>query len=257
MRTLGLVFFAICLAGCYETVKPVLEKGEKTVFSGNFSCESISGKKESLNVTEQKEGFWPFASYRYADSKGEATLFKKLPSGMFLGQEREKQGAYSYFYLDVVDKNTFVLLVPDLMSKAPYIDALVKKNKIETTKRFPNVRLKGDNGALLDFLATHDKTLLSAVATCLRRLEVPMSSESTPKASPPAPVVENASKPVSEPKVSEAVPPAPAKPKPEHREAKPKAAPSTQIAKPSAPKSPPGTDNDQKSTGITAQYMKL
>lgn len=170
MRALGLMLLAMCLAGCYETEKPLLEKGEKTAFIGSFSCKSsLSGKTETLTITEQKEGFWPFATYRYVDGKGEITLFKKLPTGMFLAQQKGKQGAYSYLYLDPVDKNIFIFLIPDLMSKAPYIDALVKKYKIETAKGFQTVRLKGENGALLDFLGAHDKTLVSAVATCQRQ----------------------------------------------------------------------------------------
>jgi len=77
-------------------------------------------------------------------------------------------------------------------------------------------------------------------------VEAPKAIESAPNASPaPAPVAESAPAP-AEPKVSEA---APTKPKP-------KAAP-PQIAKPSAPKSPSGTDGDQKTSGTTVRYMKL
>jgi hypothetical protein len=82
-------------------------------------------------------------------------------------------------------------------------------------------------------------------------VEAPKVVEGTPKASPaPSPVTESAPAPASEPKVSEAAPAAPAK-------AKPKTAPPTQVAKPSAPKSPAGTDSDQKTTGTTVRYMKL
>ena len=170
MRTLSLALIAICLAGCYETEKPVLEKGEKTGFSGSFACKnSITGKTELLNISEQSEGFWPFSTYRYIDSKGEVSLFKKLPSGMFLGQQKGKQGAYSYLYLDAVDKNSFIFLIPDLMSKGPYIEALAKKYKIEAVKGFQTVRLKGDKDALVDFLGAHDKTHLSAVVACQRQ----------------------------------------------------------------------------------------
>jgi len=170
MRALSIALLVICLAGCYETEKPLLDKGEKTAFSGKFSCKnSISGKTSMLNITEQKEGFWPFATYRYVDGDGGTYLFKKLPTGMFLWQGKGKQGTYRYLYLDATDKNTLIFLIPDLMSKAPYIDVLVKKYKIETAKGFEAIRLKGDNSALLDFLGAHDKTHLSAVAACQRQ----------------------------------------------------------------------------------------
>jgi hypothetical protein len=169
-RALGAAFLVIWLAGCYETEKPVIEKGEKIAIAGSFSCKNgITGKTEPLKVTEQSEGMWPMATFRYMDNKGETNLFRKLSNGMYLGQEKGKQGAYNYFYLDVVDKNTLIFLVPDLMSKAPYIDALVKKYNVETINRAQNVRLKGDSRALLDFFGAHDKSLLSAVVSCQRQ----------------------------------------------------------------------------------------
>lgn len=171
MRAIVLMLLIASLSGCYETEKPVLEKGEKSPFNGVFSCKNgISGKTETIKATEQKSGFWLFANYHYIDQDGETSMFKKLPSGMFLTQQKGKRGTYEYVFLDAVDKNTFIFLVPDMMSKAPYVEALLKKHKVEAAKSgIPRTRLTGDTSALLNFFGAHDKSILSAVMTCQRQ----------------------------------------------------------------------------------------
>lgn len=171
MRLFALLLLMASLAGCYETDKPVLEKGEKSPFSGSFSCKSNpSGKIETFKVTELKDGFWFLANYQYVDNEGEISLFRKLPSGMFLVQQKEKNEKYQYAFLDVVDKNTFIFLIPDTVSKEAYIDALLKKHKIDVaSKGLGSIRLVADNRALLDFFAAHDKSILSVAMTCQKQ----------------------------------------------------------------------------------------
>ncbi len=171
MKVFALLLLMASLAGCYETEKPVLEKGEKSPFSGSFSCKSNpSGKLETFKVTELKDGFWFLANYQYVDNEGEISLFRKLSSGMFLVQQKAKSEKFQYAFLDVVDKSTFIFLIPDTVSKEPYIDALLKKYKIEVaSKGIGSIRLAADNRALLDFFAAHDKSILSVAMTCQKQ----------------------------------------------------------------------------------------
>src|SRR5207244_4586134 len=109
------------VSGCYETDFALLDAGEKVPFSGKYACVNrISGTKEAHTFTEEKDGV-VFASYRYKDSDGSTLLAKKLPNGMFLGQSAEKGGGFGYAYFDVLDENTFLVLVADLLGKGDYI----------------------------------------------------------------------------------------------------------------------------------------
>lgn len=167
-RLVGLFAIAL-LAGCYETDSPVLDKGEKAAIAGKYQCVNrISGGSKTHTFTEMRDGIWPFASYQYIDEDGDHNLFRKLPSGLFVGQSKSKKGKFSYAFIDFTDDKTFLILSADLMSKGDYIEPLLKKFGVESKSRGESLLLKGDKSKIADFFAAHDKTLLTVVMKCER-----------------------------------------------------------------------------------------
>ena len=155
------------LSACYETETPVLDKGERAPIAGKYSCQNrISGKREEVVNTEQKEGFWFLANYKYVDSQGSPALLKKLPSKLYLGQSMNKGGGYEYGFVDVLDDKTYLVLIADLMSKGDYIEPLLKKFNIQGKANKQLVRLKGDKRNLIDFFAAHDKSMMMVILKC-------------------------------------------------------------------------------------------
>lgn len=156
------------MAGCYETDSPLIENGQKIPLIGEFVCKDhFSGKNKKSSLVMEKSGVWPFDSYKYVDENGSINEFKKLNDGFYLGQVKNKAGRYDYYYYDLVGKNQVMLLIPDAVSKEPYIKNLMKEYKI-TYKSSNNgrMRLDGKRENLLKFLAGHDKSLLAAALSC-------------------------------------------------------------------------------------------
>lgn len=164
------ILSVILLSACYETDSPVFEKGEKNAISGKYQCTNrISGEKKTHTFTEKRDGIWPFANYQYIDNDGDINLFRKTPSGLLIVQSASKKGKFTYAFLDAIDEKTFLLLSADLMNKGDYIDPLLKKFGIETKKSGDaSLLLRGDKGKISDFLAAHDKALLTVVLKCER-----------------------------------------------------------------------------------------
>jgi hypothetical protein len=159
------------LAGCYETESPVFEKGEKTAIAGTFHCaDRIGGGPNTHTFTEKRDGIWPFASYEYVDDEGDQNLFHRIPSGLFVGQSESKKGNFSYAFIDFTDERTFLVLSADLTNKGDRIEPLLKKFGVESNNRGGSLLLKGDKGKIADFLAAHDKTLLTVVMKCERAI---------------------------------------------------------------------------------------
>ena len=74
---------------------------------------------------------WPLKTFSYADFSGDPPdIYKKLSPNFFLGQQRTKSEKFGYYYIDVIDKDSFVGLIADAMSKARYIEALAKKHNV-------------------------------------------------------------------------------------------------------------------------------
>jgi len=168
VRLAGLLVVAL-LAGCYETEFPVLDKGEKTAIAGKYQCANrTGGGSQTHTFTEEREGIWPFASYQYTDQDGDRNLFRKIPSGLYVGQTMSKKGGCSYAFIDFIDEKTFLVLSADLMNKGDYIEPLLKKFGVQSRNKGESLLLKGDKGKIADFLAAHDKTLLTVVMKCER-----------------------------------------------------------------------------------------
>lgn len=165
--TLAVVAF---LSGCYETETQVLEKGEKTAMTGKYQCDNrISGESKTHTFSEKRDGIWPFASYQYLDDDGATSLFRKAPSGLFIGQTKSKKSKFSYAFIDFIDDKTFLILSVDLINKEDYIQPLLKKFGVEAKRTGDmTLLLKGDKGKIADFLAAHEKTLLTVVMKCVR-----------------------------------------------------------------------------------------
>ena len=169
---LWILCFSICallLNGCYESQYSFIEKGEKVNLAGSYKQQNkITGSVETVTFTEQKEGVWPLAQYSYKDKDGDVLLFKKLSSGLYLLQQNlHKEKRYEYAFADFLDDETALILIADLMNKGDYIEALLKKFKIESEEVSrsgdPHLRLKGDNKKIIDFFDAHDKSLLSVI----------------------------------------------------------------------------------------------
>jgi len=169
LRILSLSVFALLLTGCYETEFPVLNKGEKVNIAGSYiEKNQIDGSAKKVTFTEHKEGVWPFVNYSYIDSRGEVNIFKKLSSGLYLVQQKEKKkGNFSYAFVDFLDDKTVLMLVPDFMGKGAYIDTLLKKYEIKSKSISHSVvtilRLKSSKKNILAFLESHDKSILTVV----------------------------------------------------------------------------------------------
>jgi hypothetical protein len=116
-----------------------------------------------------------FASYAYVT--GADTLkVKKISGGfhMMQVQSPQKQGA-GYLFIDFLDNDQFIVLAPDMMGKGPYIEALVRKHAIVEAKRSGGtepgtVNLGGTASKIVDFLTGHDKSMLTDLASCRRKL---------------------------------------------------------------------------------------
>lgn len=172
IRLTGLLFSVALLAGCYETDSPVFDKGEKIAIPGKYQCANrVVGNSKVYSFTEKRDGIWPFASYQYIDGDGELNLFRKLPSGLFVGQSNNKRGKFGYVFIDFIDDRTFLILSADLLSKGDYIKPLLKKFGVEFKSRGEFLVLNGDKSKIADFFAAHDKTLLTVVMKCDRLLK--------------------------------------------------------------------------------------
>src|SRR5438552_2771324 len=126
IKAAGLIL-VLLMYGCYETDFPVLDTGERLPAVGKYECVNrISGQKEAHTFTEETAGAI-FASYRYRDSDGSTLVVKKLPSGLFLGQTPKKGGGFAYAFMDILDEQTHLVLMPDMLGKSDYIEALLKK----------------------------------------------------------------------------------------------------------------------------------
>jgi len=158
------------LSGCYELSEPVADKGAYAPVAGAFSCTGMSGAI-SETFTEQKSGLI-FPDYRYkTSSDGSEFTFLSLGSNFFAAQIKFKNGRLVIAYIDAADDEKLLFLLPDLMSKGPYLEALARKNNVRmsASRSEPgNVQLVGTKADITTFIRSHDKGLLTVVATCTR-----------------------------------------------------------------------------------------
>lgn len=159
---------AALLSGCYITDTPIIEKGEKTPIAGTYQCHNYLTKKNTRHsYIEKKEGTWPFARYSYIEADGDVNLFRKSPTGLYVAQSANNKGKFSYAFLDIIGEKEFIILISDAMGKKAYIDALLKKNNVESKEtRNMEISLKGDKDKILNFLNSHDKSLLTVTMKC-------------------------------------------------------------------------------------------
>lgn len=157
------------LAGCYESDKPVLQAGERSALAGRFECtNAIDGSKELRTISEQRDGIWPFANYRYVDAKGVFSLLTKLGNGLVLAQSTKQNGGYQYAFLEFVNDKSFMLMSPDLMSKGPFVEALAKKSSVILKHKGEVVLLIGTQQSMMQFLRAHDRSIMMVVQKCDR-----------------------------------------------------------------------------------------
>ena len=188
---LAAISTATLLTGCYESDNPILDKGEQSAMAGRFECKSaIDGSKEVRTFSEQKDGFWPFASYRYVDSKGPVTMLKKLQNGLVVAQSTKQKGGFQYLFLEFLDDNSIMLMIPDLMSKGPFVEALSKKFNVDIKSRGETLLLTGDKNRTIQFFGAHDRSIMMAVQKCDRvaAFNKPGSFSETQSASKDKPV---------------------------------------------------------------------
>jgi hypothetical protein len=168
LKLSAVIILSAVLTGCYTSEQPVLDKGEWAPLAGRYDCNMMPGTRRVVELTEQKDGF-VFSNYIYRDSDGSSMLLRKLSGGAYLAQVNEKNGKLGYAYIDFLADNKFVLLVPDLMTKGPYIEQLANKFSIEPKGdliKDNGVRLTGSQANILNFLTAHDKPLLMVAGEC-------------------------------------------------------------------------------------------
>lgn len=158
----------IGLGGCYETEMPILERGEKASISGEFECHNrISGGEKIHSFNEVKEGVL-LANYRYVEADETINLLKRLSSGLYLVQSSRTNQKFEYVYVDFLDKNIYLVLIADLMGKQDYIESLLRKYRVYGKKTDAALLLSGDRSSVYDFMAAHDKSLLTVWLKCER-----------------------------------------------------------------------------------------
>lgn len=168
------LLFACCavLSSCYELSEPVLDKGAHAPVAGAFSCNNaLNGAPASAETfTEQKSGFI-FPDYRYTSSDGSEFMFLPLSSNFFAAQMKLKNGRLKIAFVDAPDDKRLFILLPDLMSKGPYLKPLATKSNVQmaVSQVEPgNVRLVGAKADITAFIRAHDKGFLTVVITCTR-----------------------------------------------------------------------------------------
>jgi hypothetical protein len=173
MRNLLLpLLFACCavLSGCYELSEPVLDKGAYAPVAGTFSCNNGMSGASDETFTEQKSGFI-FPDYRYTSSDGSEFMFLPLGSNFFAAQMKSKNGRLMIAFVNAADDKELLFLLPDLMSKGPYLETLARKSNVQMAMSQVepgNVRLVGTKADITAFIRAHDKGLLIVLVSCTR-----------------------------------------------------------------------------------------
>ncbi len=160
---------ALALAGCYELLEPVLDKGEKAPIAGRFQCvDDFTGEKRVDSFEEKKSGFF-FPDYRYAGSDGAELLFLQLDGDFYLVQTTDKDGAITASFAEFLSDKTVALFVAKLMTRGEAIEALARKYKINISYApSANLRLIGEKSNILAFLRAHDRSMVTLTMHCAR-----------------------------------------------------------------------------------------
>ncbi len=164
-----LLFAALCLAGCYELLEPVLERGEKAPIAGRFQCvDDFTGEKRTDSFDEKASGFF-FRDYRYAASDGAELMFLRLDGDFYLVQTKDKDGSITASFAEFLSDKTIALFVAKLVTRGEAIEALARKYKVNISYApSANLRLVGARGDILDFLRAHDRSMVTLTTHCAR-----------------------------------------------------------------------------------------
>jgi len=178
IRAIALSFIVLMLTGCYESEVPLIERGERTALSGSFKCQD-PGSKSSFDIrfSEIRGGSGRLTSYRYEDGEAHSYMFKKLSSGLFLGQAKGERSlspfqidteGFEFAFVRFLDANTFMAYLDDMDQKWPQIEKLLEKHQPDYKWDDDLLLLAGSKEKTLRFLAAHDKTLLKEPTRCER-----------------------------------------------------------------------------------------
>jgi hypothetical protein len=169
-RGFFLVLLCLLLSGCYLISEPIFDKGAYAPIAGEFVCQGMMGPKNERFV-EKKSGI-VFPNYTYeSTSDGSEMVFSKMQGTMYAVQITPRDRKLVVAFADFLDARKMLLLVPDLMSKGPYIEQLATKMNVRATGGGEpgSVRLLGNKDAIAAFVIAHDKSILSVVMECNRR----------------------------------------------------------------------------------------
>ena len=171
VRGLLIVLGCVLLGGCYLISEPVFDKGAYAPLAGEFVCKGMFASGKVQRFVERKSGFL-FASYSYEDTSDGSILVPFLiQDKLYAVQVTAKDGKIGIVFADFLNDKKLLLLIPDLMSKGPYLEELAKKSNVTAggDGEPGTIRLQGKKDAITAFIRAHDKSLLSVVMDCDRR----------------------------------------------------------------------------------------
>jgi hypothetical protein len=160
---------ATLLGGCYILTEPIFDKGVHAPLAGVFNCKGMMGNKAE-RFTENKSGFLFFGSYSYEASDGSIFVLSHIKDRFYVAQITGRDRKIAVAFADFLTDRKLLLLVPDLMSKGPYIEQLAKQNNVQAAGAGEpgTIRLIGSKTNVAAFVRAHDRSLLAVVAECDR-----------------------------------------------------------------------------------------
>lgn len=160
---------ATLLGGCYLLTEPIFDKGAHAPLAGAFNCKGMMGNKAE-RFAEKKSGFFFFASYSYEASDGSIFVLSHIKDKLYAAQITGRDRKMAVAFADFLTDRKLLILVPDLMSKGPYLEQLAKQNNVQAAGGGEpgTIRLVGSKTNVAAFVRAHDRSLLAVIAECDR-----------------------------------------------------------------------------------------